>query len=444
MIPNKTHAAWINYFFLFFLGILLIFIILFSESLWTTLILGLGIIGLAISVVTGQLKAFRNSMLIKDLYRNEINRNLSIAPGMLGEILKEIPGARSIQKEIANILFEKFHIMKLAVYFKGTENYEAKIYYNINPRLLNNPRIERIRHLLKDLPQNGRKVDDDKVAGFFIKEKALDDFKAASIFIYGLGRSRSVIVVSDDPDGHFSDALKDDEFNRVFWPALDELIRNYSKTRQVDMELKKLKNDFSKSKRDLLKASKEVNKRISELNSFVDISANLYSILDEDQLFTTLKNTLISRLGVSKVEILYPAGEGNYGIDGRLGNDSVEEGSLVLESESELFKMIFKKPKPHLLPLAASGLNDGNGFLKSALNQGFHLISPLGIGNEVGCLLLVGEKKNKSQFDDSELNFISVISNIASLSLANIRQFATIEKLSYTDSMTGIFKNCLW
>jgi diguanylate cyclase (GGDEF)-like protein len=439
MIPNKTHAAWIDYIFLFFLGILLIFIILFSKSLWTTLILGLAIIGLTISVVTGRLKASRNSMLIKDLYKNEINRNLSIAPGMLGEILKEIPGARSIQKEIANIIFEKFHIMKLVIYFKGTENYEAKIYYNINPRLLNNPRIERIRHLLKDLPRNGRKVDDDKMAGLFIKEKALDDFKFASIFIYGLGRSRSVIVVSDDPDGHFSDALRDDEFNRVFWPALDELIRNYGKTRQVDMELKKLKNDFSKSKRDLLKAGKEVNKRISELDSFVDISANLYSILDENQLFTTLKNTLISRLEVSKVEILYPTGEGNYGADGRSENKSVEAGSLVLEPDSELFEMISNKPKPHLLPLAASGLKDGNGFLKSALNQGFHLISPLGIGNEVGCLLLVGQKKNKSHYDDSELNFISVISNIASLSLANIRQFATIEKLSYTDSMTGIF-----
>jgi hypothetical protein len=437
MIPNKTHAAWIDYIFLFFLGILLIFIILFSKSLWTTLILGLAIIGLTISVVTGRLKASRNSMLIKDLYKNEINRNLSIAPGMLGEILKEIPGARSIQKEIANIIFEKFHIMKLVIYFKGTENYEAKIYYNINPRLLNNPRIERIRHLLKDLPRNGRKVDDDKMAGLFIKEKALDDFKFASIFIYGLGRSRSVIVVSDDPDGHFSDALRDDEFNRVFWPALDELIRNYGKTRQVDMELKKLKNDFSKSKRDLLKAGKEVNKRISELDSFVDISANLYSILDENQLFTTLKNTLISRLEVSKVEILYPTGEGNYGADGRSENKSVEAGSLVLEPDSELFEMISNKPKPHLLPLAASGLKDGNGFLKSALNQGFHLISPLGIGNEVGCLLLVGQKKNKSHYDDSELNFISVISNIASLSLANIRQFATIEKLSYTDSMTS-------
>lgn len=439
MIPDKSQAAWINFIIIFSLGALLILVIIFSNSPWITSILGLAIIGILSLVVSGYLKSRRNYLLVNELYKNEKGRDLAMGPRMLGEILKEAPGTRSLQKNIAGMISDKFQIARLAVFFRGKENYQAGIYYNLNPRFLNNPGIERVRHLLKDLPGDGRIVDDDTITGIFLKSKALDDFKSASVFLYGWGRSRSVIVISDDPDGHFSDALKDNEFNRVFWPALDELIRNYGNSRQVDLELKRLKDDFSKSKRDLLKAGKEVNRRINQVNSFVNISADLYSILDESQLFATLKDTITSHLGVSKVEILYPTGEGKFSADDRSGSGSAESAPLMLETDSELYEMILNKPKPHLLPLAASGLKDGNGFLKSALSRGFHLISPLGTGSDVGCLLLVGEKTDKKHYDDSELNFISVISNIASLSLANIRQFATIEKLSYTDSMTGIY-----
>jgi len=439
MIFSKSQAAWISFVYLFSFGILLIFIVLFSKSLWATTILGLAVVGLLVMVARGHLKLMRNSLLIRDLYNKEKSRDLSIAPALLGDILREATSARSLQKEIAGIISAKFHVSKLAVYFRGKETYEAQLYYNINPRMLNNPRIERVRHLFKKLPQPGRRIEDIKTAGIFIKDRALDEFGSANVYIYGWGRSRSVVVISDDPEGHFSEALEDEEFSRVFWPAIEDLIQNYDKRKQLNREIKKLKDDFARSKRDLLKTGREVSKRITEMNSFVDISANLYSILDESQLFATLKDTITSHLGVSKVEILYPTGEGGYRANGVDENNPSGLESLVLKNDSELFEMVFKKPKPLLLPLAASGLKEDNGFLKSALRLGFHLVSPLGIGNEIGCLLLIGEKINKDRYDDSELNFISVISNIASLSLANIRQFVTIEKLSYTDSMTGIY-----
>jgi diguanylate cyclase (GGDEF)-like protein len=53
--------------------------------------------------------------------------------------------------------------------------------------------------------------------------------------------------------------------------------------------------------------------------------------------------------------------------------------------------------------------------------------------------LIDREKIDKSHYNDSNLDFLSIVSNIASLALENIRQYSTIEKLSYTDSMTGVF-----
>lgn len=436
---NKAKAANINYIYVLFLGALVILIILFLKSIWVAFILGLATVSIIGAIVVGHLKLTRTSSLINRLYEREKKRDFSIAPQLLGDILRDSPVKKSLQKKAAEHISRRFRVEKLAVFFRYKNSYEVKIFYNINPKILNRPRVERMRHILKEVPENGRILNDDRIGRLFLNEKALEEFNSPSVFIYNWGRSRSAIIIYDDPHRHFVEVLGDEEFNRILWPSLDELNRLNERGKKIELELKKLKNDYSRSKRDLVNAGKEVNRRTSELNSFVDISSNLYSILDENQLFSTLKNIMSNQIGASRVEILYPTGEGRYTIDRISEGVDSDYDSMILEADSELFEMMLKKPKPLLLPLAASVLKAENGFLKSAIKWGFQVISPLGLGNEVGCLLLIGEKRNKNQYDDSDINIISVIANIASLSLANIRQFATIERLSYTDSMTGIF-----
>jgi len=436
---NKAPSARINYIYVLLLGILVILIILFSKSIWIAIVLGLASVGILGAVVIGHLKSARTSSLINRLYEKEKSRDFSLARQLLADILQDTSGTKSLQKKAAEHISKKFRVNKFSVFFRYRDKYEAKIFLNINPKFLNKPRVDRVRFRLREVPGTGKILNDDRISKLFLKEKAIEEFKSPSVFIYSWERSRSVIIISDDTEGHFPEALGNDEFNRVLWPSLDELIRQNEKRKQTDLELKKLKDDYARSKRDLMNAGKEINRRTSELNSFVDISGDLYSILDENQLFAALKNIIGSQIGASKVEVLYPTGEGKYIVDRVSGDTDAEYESMALDADSELFELVLKKPKPLLLPIAASVLGAENGFLKSAIREGFQIISRLGVGNEVGCLLLIGDKKNKSQYDDSELNFISVITNIASLSLANIRQFATIEKLSYTDSMTGIF-----
>ncbi|UCC81041.1 MAG: diguanylate cyclase [Candidatus Zixiibacteriota bacterium] len=436
---NKTHAAGVSYIYALLLGILLVLIILFSKSIWLTLILGFAAVGILGAVVIGHLKLIRTSSAINHLYEKEQNRDFSIAPQLLGDILGDSSRAVSFQKKAAEHISKRFHLDKLAVFFRNKDSYEVKIYCNINPKILYKPGVEKIRQTLKEVPEKGKIIFENRIGRVFLKQKTLEEFNSPSVFFYNWGRSRSVIVVCDDSEGLFAEAFGDDEFNRIMWPSLDRMIGINEKAKQKDLELRKVKSDFSKSKRDLADAGKEINRRTSELNSFVDISTDLYSILDENQLFSTLRNIIDSGVGASRTEILYPAGEGRYVIDRIPGDAGSDYDAMVLETDSELFELMLKNPRPLLLPLAASVLKEENGFLKAAFKSGFQMISPLGIGNEVGCLLLIGEKRNKNPYEDSDINFISVIANIASLALANIRQFATIERLSYTDSMTGIF-----
>ncbi len=435
---SKSRSAGISYIYALLLVILLVLIVLFSKSVWLALVLGFAIVGILGVVVIGHLKLIRISSAINHLYEKERNRDFSIAPQLLGDILGDSARAVSFQKKAAEHISTRFRLDKLAVFFRNKDSYEVKIYCNINPKVLHRPGAEKIRQALKEVPEKG-KIVENRIGRLFLKQKTLEEFNSPSVFIYSWGRSRSVIVVCDDSEGLFAEAFGDEEFNLVMWPSLDRLIGINEKAKQKDLELRKMKSDFSRSKRDLADAGKEINRRTSELNSFVDISTDLYSIFDEQQLFSTLRKIIDSKVGASRIEILYPTGEGRYVIDRISGNEGSEYDDMVLETDSEFFGLMLKNPRPLLLPLAASVLKEENGFLKPAIKSGFQVISPLGIGNEVGCLLLIGEKKNKNPYDDSDINFISVIANIASLALANVRQFATIEKLSYTDSMTGIF-----
>ncbi len=436
---NNTYSARVNILFIIILAILLIFVILFSNSPIITAMLSIILCLIMAKTIFNLINTIKTKSIISELYDSENYRDFSIAPQLLAEILKNSTGPSSIGKIAAGLMSQKFRLNKFAVFFRDGDRFSAGIYSNIRSKILNNPRSDKIRNLTKNLPSNGKMANDSRIGKILFKENGFDDFDSPFIFVYYWGRSRAVIVVGEDNEELLADTVQDPEFNKVFWPVLDSIIKQYKKGRVAEAELKKIKYDYSFSKRDLLTAGKELNKRIADLDSFVSISNDFYAILDEDQLFISLKDTILKQLGSKKVEFLFPNGKGRFIEEKSAENNIASDDAISLDIKSEIFEMLIKKSKPVLLPIAASGLNSDDKFLVSAMREGFRIVSPLNVGSEIGCFLLCGEKGNKNQFEESELNFLSVIINIASLSLSNIRHYKTIEKLSYTDSMTGIF-----
>jgi diguanylate cyclase (GGDEF)-like protein len=149
-----------------------------------------------------------------------------------------------------------------------------------------------------------------------------------------------------------------------------------------------------------------------------------------------LRETVTRQVGAGSVDIMVPDGEGKFVVRG----DSVpDRGGLTLDRASELCELIMKSARPVPLPLAGSGIGRGEPFLDAAIAAGIVVASAIRAGGETACILLIGEKGDNPQYSNQDMDFIYVVSNIASLALDNIYQYSTIEKLSYTDSMTGVF-----
>jgi diguanylate cyclase (GGDEF)-like protein len=89
--------------------------------------------------------------------------------------------------------------------------------------------------------------------------------------------------------------------------------------------------------------------------------------------------------------------------------------------------------------MVGSGLKHNELFLGQALREGIQVVAGIRLAGQTACILLVGQKNDNSQYSRQDLDYFSILCNIASLAMDNIHQYSTIEKLSYTDSMTGVF-----
>ena len=290
--------------------------------------------------------------------------------------------------------------------------------------------------MLRNLPPEGKILYDVKTATNFFKKDYADNFTNLIIFVYRWGRSKTMVLIAEDSKGLLSDILSNFRFNAAFWPSLESNLRTNAEHKSAALELDKIKNDYSKSKKEFMDLNRELNKKILDINSFVEISEKMYSLYDEEKLTDALKKIISTQLRSPRVELIFPDEDGKFVLE----NDNIDK-KISLRPETELFEYINSNKKPALLPIISSGLSGDDPFLNNAMKNGFVLISMLFRDDKAACLILVAETKDSSQFNNMSITQLSVISNIASLAFENISQYKTIEKLSHTDSMTGVYNH---
>jgi diguanylate cyclase (GGDEF)-like protein len=270
------------------------------------------------------------------------------------------------------------------------------------------------------------------------KNDEVEQLTSPVAFCYSWGRSRSVLVIAEDPRGDFTQLVKDKEFNRIFWPGIEYVMRTSQKLFDRNSESRQVNQQLARARKDVAELERELKNKMIDIQSFVKVSNELYSLFNEEQLFQALTEMVRGQLHTPIAEIMAPSGEGKYTIrQASPGERPITR--LALDSESELCELITKSPKPVLIPLAATGINRNEPFLNEAIAAGITAASAIRAGGKTACILLVGEKGDKAQYTGQDMDFLYAVSNIASLALDNIYQYSTIERLSYTDSMTGIF-----
>jgi diguanylate cyclase (GGDEF)-like protein len=388
-------------------------------------------------VIFSYIRSSRNYGLVSGLYARETARGRSLAGELLAELSRLGGAGRKRLEKTADLVGERFRLQKFAIFFRQSDKYVPAICFGCRQSNLNRPRARTLAPLFKDLPSSGRISSDESLLAPLFRKGELENFEKLAIFFHEWAPSRSVILIADDTTGSLSDALSDQEFSRNFWPILDNQVSLILKSIDNYSDRRQLREDLVRSRKELSGINRELNRKLLDLNSFVRISGDFYSHFDEEQLFETLKKTVCRHLGASGAEIMYRDGDGRFAVR-TPGENPGGKRPLWIDTGSDLFRII-SDGKAVLLPVVGSGMAGDDPFLRKAIGNGFQIAAAVRIENKTAFILMVKEKTDKSQYTDSNLDFLSVISNIASLALEKIRQYSTIEKLSYTDSMTGVY-----
>jgi diguanylate cyclase (GGDEF)-like protein len=207
----------------------------------------------------------------------------------------------------------------------------------------------------------------------------------------------------------------------------------------------KVNANAKQDKAELSDLNRELKRRIFDLNAVSELVKNLYSILEEEGLFSLLARMMQDHLGAKSVFLMFPD-KGSGAIVGKyfygaqtsnlFGNETISE--LRIEKGKALYNWI-KNEKQIWQLYTLQKLSREDKLLRALLASGFQIGAKLTFSGDSFGILLLGEKTDGAKYRRTDLDILAILVNMAVIAHNNIRHFKSIEELSYTDSITGLY-----
>ena len=186
-------------------------------------------------------------------------------------------------------------------------------------------------------------------------------------------------------------------------------------------------------------SAQTVKKRLFDLYSLFQATEVIYSIKDRERLFFIFASVIQKQMDSKWVVVFLPEEKsGDLIPKNSRGIELSSFHPVVIKKQSKLYSWMDNWSDPFRVYA-----------LEKSLKKEKVTVSLLGLGVQLGCKLnlpggnfgvvFLGEKTEGIRYDSTDLANFGILTNMATLTLKNIKQFKIIEELSYTDSMTGLY-----
>jgi diguanylate cyclase (GGDEF)-like protein len=238
-----------------------------------------------------------------------------------------------------------------------------------------------------------------------------------------------------------SDLKLDSAERRLANMIFDQLALNLQKE-DLSARLKGLEKNFtanlSSSRSDLATLNKDLKRKIFDLNAVLGMVNNLYSILEEEGLFSAFSRMMQDHLGAKSVLVMLPEEK---------TDDIVAQYSFGAQADDLLHLRVEKgkglygwiRNERELWSLYDMRKLSEDEVLRRLLTAGFQIGAKLSFTCDRFGLVLLGAKSDGSKYQQIELQILSILISMVEITYKNIKHYKTIEELSYTDSMTGFY-----
>ena len=176
---------------------------------------------------------------------------------------------------------------------------------------------------------------------------------------------------------------------------------------------------------ELQQVNRKLDRKIQELNTLFDLGKEFGALLDPEKIVRLLVFSLLGQIGVSRYLVCLREGP-----DMRVAASRID-GNLP---QSELLSSLAKLKGPCLV----SDLIVRHGYDPRPVlgEMGLGVVVPMQLQGEVKGLIILGDKLSREPFGPTDLEFLSLLGNVAIISLENARLFKeALEKQRMEDEL---------
>ncbi|MEE9168438.1 MAG: sensor domain-containing diguanylate cyclase [bacterium] len=205
----------------------------------------------------------------------------------------------------------------------------------------------------------------------------------------------------------------------------------------VTIRTKKYRQEIDSTSDQLTLVNRELKRRIYDFHNLFQISIDLTSILEVDNLINSYLNTLIGQLRI-KNTFLY-LHEANNSAELTMvkakGVDEDELSNLKFHITDTIVKEVFQKNQPVIIADELTSLKEIEKFRMLDAE----VITPLIHSHKLIGLLVLGMKINGEPYNQTDIEMVTLITNIVAVAIANARLYEKVKESSITDELTTLF-----
>ncbi|RMF57352.1 MAG: GGDEF domain-containing protein [Calditrichaeota bacterium] len=191
---------------------------------------------------------------------------------------------------------------------------------------------------------------------------------------------------------------------------------------------------------ELKSVNQQLRKKVYELQNLVEISFQLNSMLDEQQIMHNYSRNVFGMLGSRSLVILSstsPYAKTFVPVYFR-GLEKAQAKTLGIRKSEPLVRGFKRKPETRQV----RGLDTAevaDDYLKALKRAGISVIAPIAHRQALLGLVLLGKKHNAGRYSRGERELFSLLTNLFAVAFANARLYGQMERMSLTDPLTGLF-----
>lgn len=213
---------------------------------------------------------------------------------------------------------------------------------------------------------------------------------------------------------------------------LNELLINQSKS------LETANKEISGLNGELLSKNLELRKNIYGLHSLFEVSMDLSSRLEIDNLVDSTLLNIVGQYSCKSAMFMLANKNNNMRLevfDAKNFDNSLDD--MVIDQSDALLTYFANHPTTETLDELKEKIPISASF-RLMEKHGIGLISPVIIKGNITGLICFGPRLKEAPYEDREIQQITILTNIISIAVNNASLYKDVEQLSYTDGMTEL------